>query len=183
MVLNCERTCVDGLPRTTRKGNPQSPPSMRKLTPLRKSGPGSSQMRNEARERSRGMRPAQVDYSTVTDLARLRGWSTSSPLTVASSQAKICSGTTVEERRVQGRHGGHAEDDLGELVDGGVSFLCDDDRAGTAGADLGDVGQDLAVQLGTARGRHDDDDRLPLVHQSDGAVLELAQPAKPSAWM
>ena len=52
-------------------------------------------MRNEARERCRGMRPARVDYSTVTDLARLRGWSTSSPLTVASSQAKICSGTTV----------------------------------------------------------------------------------------
>ena len=35
------------------------------------------------------------DHSTVTDFARLRGLSTSYPLTEASSQAKICSGTTV----------------------------------------------------------------------------------------
>ena len=34
-------------------------------------------------------------YSTVTDLARLRGWSTSKPLAEASSQAKICSGTVA----------------------------------------------------------------------------------------
>src|SRR5688572_15562315 len=51
------------------------------------------------------LEPADVDhvdadahdhgaYSTVTDLARLRGWSTSCPLDVASSQANSCSGTT-----------------------------------------------------------------------------------------
>ena len=34
-----------------------------------------------------------ADHSTVTDLARLRGWSTSWPFRVASSQAKTCSGT------------------------------------------------------------------------------------------
>src|SRR5690606_15174486 len=34
-------------------------------------------------------------YSTVTDLARLRGWSTSRPFAVASAIAKICSGTTA----------------------------------------------------------------------------------------
>ncbi|MCY1228537.1 hypothetical protein D9M72_408580 [compost metagenome] len=34
-------------------------------------------------------------YSTVTLLARLRGWSTSYPLAVASSRAKICSGTVA----------------------------------------------------------------------------------------
>ncbi len=34
-------------------------------------------------------------YSTVTDLARLRGWSTSWPSWVASSHAKSCSGTTA----------------------------------------------------------------------------------------
>src|SRR5512133_3338273 len=33
-------------------------------------------------------------YSTVTDLARLRGWSTSWPLAVAISHANTCSGTT-----------------------------------------------------------------------------------------
>ena len=34
-------------------------------------------------------------HSTVTDLARLRGWSTSCPRAVASSQAKACSGTVA----------------------------------------------------------------------------------------
>ena len=34
-------------------------------------------------------------YSTVTDFARLRGWSTSRPFAVASAIAKICSGTTA----------------------------------------------------------------------------------------
>src|SRR5919112_4048028 len=34
-------------------------------------------------------------YSTVTDLARLRGWSTSWPRWLASSQANSCSGTTA----------------------------------------------------------------------------------------
>ena len=37
----------------------------------------------------------QCGYSTVTLLARLRGWSTSKPLAEASSAAKICSGTVV----------------------------------------------------------------------------------------
>ncbi len=35
------------------------------------------------------------DHSTVTDFARLRGWSTSWPSRVATSQAKICSGTVA----------------------------------------------------------------------------------------
>lgn len=34
-------------------------------------------------------------YSTVTDFARFRGWSTSLPRAVASSQAKTCSGTVA----------------------------------------------------------------------------------------
>jgi Ser/Thr protein kinase RdoA (MazF antagonist) len=38
---------------------------------------------------------ASLGYSTVTDLARLRGWSTSCPFAVASSQAKTCSGTVA----------------------------------------------------------------------------------------
>jgi hypothetical protein len=36
-----------------------------------------------------------LGYSTVTDLARLRGWSTSCPLAAASSQANTCSGTVA----------------------------------------------------------------------------------------
>ena len=39
--------------------------------------------------------PPEVPYSTVTDLARLRGWSTSWPLAAASSQAKTWSGTVA----------------------------------------------------------------------------------------
>src|SRR5690606_5341211 len=34
-------------------------------------------------------------HSTVTDLARLRGWSTSWPSLVAKEHAKICSGTVA----------------------------------------------------------------------------------------
>ena len=34
-------------------------------------------------------------YSTVTDLARLRGWSTSLPRAVAISHASTCNGTVV----------------------------------------------------------------------------------------
>ena len=39
--------------------------------------------------------PRPRPYSTVTDLARLRGWSTSWPSWVASSHANSCSGTTA----------------------------------------------------------------------------------------
>ena len=38
---------------------------------------------------------AQNAHSTVTDLARLRGWSTSWPSWLANSHAKICSGTVA----------------------------------------------------------------------------------------
>ena len=39
--------------------------------------------------------PTIMGYSTVTLLARFRGWSTSYPFRVASSQANICSGTVA----------------------------------------------------------------------------------------
>src|SRR5215213_350125 len=51
-----------------------------------------------ARSRSiRATRPCLLNraYSTVTDLARLRGWSMSRPLAIASSPAKTCRGTVV----------------------------------------------------------------------------------------
>ena len=37
----------------------------------------------------------QLTHSTVTDFARLRGWSTSNPFACASSQANTCSGTVA----------------------------------------------------------------------------------------
>ena len=40
-------------------------------------------------------RQARDRYSTVTDLARLRGWSTSSPRAAATSAESTCSGTMV----------------------------------------------------------------------------------------
>ena len=114
-------------------------------------------------------------HSTVTDLARLRGWSTSRPRVAAISQASTCSGTVVTSgassvgvrgTRIRWSAYGH---------DGLVAVLGDDDGAGPAGPDLLDVGDDLAVhRLAAARRRHDDDDRRPLVDQGDRTVLELA---------
>src|SRR6185312_15302912 len=50
----------------------------------------------EPRHRGGAGAPASAGvYSTVTDLARFRGWSTSKPLALASSQAKSCSGTVA----------------------------------------------------------------------------------------
>ncbi len=95
-----------------------------------------------------GQCPARVDLPTVTDLARLRGCHRSSPLDGGESQAK----TAHDGReRHTGSAMGHAEDDPANSSTE-VPFLCDDDRAGTAGADLGDVTRP-AVQLGAARGR------------------------------
>ena len=118
---------------------------------------------------------ARARYSTVTDLARLRGWSTSRPLAVASSQANTCSGTVVTSgassvgvrgTRMMVSAYGH------DVV---VALLGDHDGARAAGPDLLDVGDDLAVQrVAPARRGDDDEDRQALLDQRDRAVLELA---------
>src|SRR6188768_4324277 len=74
-------------------------------------------------------------YSTVTDLARLRGWSTSRPLAAASSIAKMQRGDRehgLEQRRGQR----DADDGVGERQHRDVALLGDREDAGTTGADL-----------------------------------------------
>ena len=45
------------------------------------------------RSRALVVRTTELDYSTVTLFARLRGWSTSQPRRMATSRASSCSGT------------------------------------------------------------------------------------------
>src|SRR5690606_4690178 len=62
------------------------------------------------------LEPGQIDHvdtqsddhahSTVTDFARLRGWSTSRPFAVASSMPKMCSGTTESSGSKNGSESG-----------------------------------------------------------------------------
>ena len=119
---------------------------------------------------------AVPDHSTVTDFARLRGWSTSRPLAVASSHAKICSGTTASSGASSVGRLRHVEHLVGVRQHVHVAVLRDHQGAGTAGADLLDVGDDLRVQrVAAARRRHDDEHRLPLLDERDRAVLQLAR--------
>ena len=70
---------------------------------------------------------------------------------------------------------------VGEGLDVGIPLLRDDDGARATGPDLLDVGDDLVVQYGAARGGHDDEDRQPLLDERDRTVLELAG-GEASAW-
>jgi hypothetical protein len=76
---------------------------------------------------------------------------------VASSQAKICSGTVASSGCSSGAVG-HPDHLVGEGHDVLVAVLGDDDRARAAGPDLLDVGDHLVVQLVRAlRAGHDDE--------------------------
>ena len=89
--------------------------------------------------------------------------------------AKMCSGTTASsgsKRRPGERDGDHL---VGERQHRGIALLGDRDHAGTAGADLLDVRDDLGVQRErVARARHDHEHELAGLDQRDRAVLELA---------
>ena len=50
-------------------------------------------MKGSDSRKEQGKRGSQVIYSTVTDLARLRGWSTSVPFSTATWYANSCMGT------------------------------------------------------------------------------------------
>ena len=78
-------------------------------------------------------------YSTVTDLARLRGWSTSWPSRVASSHANSCSGTTAGTgcSSVETRGSRISVSANSAIV--GVVLLGQHDRARAAGPDLLDA--------------------------------------------
>lgn len=51
--------------------------------------------RRRAPGRSRALDARSSPYSTVTDLARFLGWSTSQPRRIATSRARSCSGTVA----------------------------------------------------------------------------------------
>lgn len=51
--------------------------------------------RRRAPGRSRAPGARSPPYSTVTDLARFLGWSTSQPRRIATSRARSCSGTVA----------------------------------------------------------------------------------------
>ena len=123
-----------------------------------------------------GRQPA--GHSTVTDLARLRGWSTSWPLRVASSQANTCSAHDRDQRLEQRRHLRQGDDHV-RVRRHLVALLGQHDRPRPAGADLLDVGDHLVVrQVPTLRGHHDEDRQLVL-DQRDRTVLELRRRRSP----
>lgn len=71
------------------------PAARRATRPNRTVAGGYTRIRAGERNDADGRRPAAPSYSTVTDLARFLGWSTSQPRRTATSYAKSCSGTAV----------------------------------------------------------------------------------------
>ena len=65
-------------------------------------------------------------YSTVTDLARLRGWSTSHPRRTAMWYASNCKGITSSKRREHLHRGRHDDDVVGGFARQMIVFR--DDR-------------------------------------------------------
>ena len=111
-------------------------------------------------------------YSTVTLLARLRGWSTSRPLAAASSMPKMCSGTTARSGSNSGAARGMCRPRR-RTADRRVTLFGDRYDPRATSPNLLDVGHDLGVQRArVARRRHDDHD-LSGLDQRDRAVLEL----------
>ena len=115
------------------------------------------------------------NHSTVTDLARLRGWSTSRPLAAASSIAKICSGTTDSSgpNRVEATGTANTTSAYGSTAASPFSAMA---RIRAPRARISWMFEiDLRMQRAVlARARHDHEDRLPGLDQRDRAVLELA---------
>ena len=113
-------------------------------------------------------------YSTVTDFARLRGWSTSWPLAIAISEANTCSGTVATSGCNSVGVGGNTDQIVGVGRHGLVPFFREYDRARPAGPYLLDVAHDLVVQhSATPRRQDDDDDREARLDQGDRTVLQL----------
>ena len=124
--------------------------------PARRRGPQHQQgvqTRRDRRGRPRRARTraASSVYSTVTDLARLRGWSTSWPRAVAISHASTCSGTVVTSGASSVGVGRHLDEVVGVRPYRLVAHLGDHDGAGASGPYLLDVRDDLVVQQ--VRGR------------------------------
>lgn len=116
-------------------------------------------------------RPSPSRHSTVTDLARLRGLSTSYPLISAISMANSCNGTDVDDRAHQRRAFGTPEHDIRiTFIIAGALFGDGDDERASA-LDLLDAGPHLGVQHVTAAiGRHNEHHQLSLIDQRYRAV-------------
>ena len=110
-------------------------------------------------------------YSTVTDLARLRGWSTSVPARDRHVVGEQLERDDREDRRERVVRVGHPADVVGEPLDLDVALGRDRDDAGVASATLHDVADDLVVDR---RARDDRHERALGIEQRDRSVLELA---------
>lgn len=77
-----------------RSRRPREPRSFRPR-PQGLASHSSSQPRRQTPGRRRAPVATSPPYSTVTDLARFLGWSTSQPRRIATSRARSCSGTVA----------------------------------------------------------------------------------------
>ena len=113
-------------------------------------------------------------YSTVTDLARLRGWSTSWPIAWPARTRTAAAGRRPPAAgAAPGTRGSRITESAYGAI-GVVALLGQADRAGAARPDLLDAADHLVVQLVAALGRHDAEHRQPVLDQRDRPVLELA---------
>jgi hypothetical protein len=110
-------------------------------------------------------------YSTVTDFARLRGWSTSRPRARATSAGEDLERDEGQQRRQQRLGVGQPDDVVGVGRHAVVAVGRQDDRAGPAGAHLLDVVHELGLQ---GVPRRDDDHGRALLDERDRPVLDLA---------
>ena len=112
-------------------------------------------------------------YSTVTDLARLRGLSTSNPRARATAAANTCNGT-VDSSGWKSVDTAGIRNVVGVGAHRVVALLGEDDGDRAAGLDLADVAQQFGVQhRGVLRRGHHHDDRQALLDQRDRTVLQL----------
>ena len=114
---------------------------------------------------------AACAHSTVTDLARLRGWSTSVPRATAVWYANSWSGMIARTGLSISVRSRHPEDVVRDVAHALVALGRHGDDARVAGAALHEVADELVVH-GAARGHGDE--RHLRVEQRDGSVLQLA---------
>src|SRR5690606_30704588 len=103
-------------------------------------------------------------YSTVTDFARLRGWSTSRPFAVESAIAQICSGTTASS----------GESSVGDSGTQKVSSA-EGRTASSPSSAMTSVRAPRARRSWVLELTLDSRPRLALVDERDRPVLELAR--------
>ena len=153
------------------KTPPRRPPASAFRIVSAVSWPGVTMTRSETPRNAATWPAFTRRYSTVTVLARLRGWSTFRPRRRAIRYARSCSGNDGEHSLEKGGRARHVDDVVGVVLDVLVAVRRDRDHVRSARARLLDVGDDLVVDVRVGR---DDDHGRVLVQQRDRAVLHLA---------